>query len=156
MTNNDIFKQLLSLFEWSPSKVVEVHGILSHEIEESHVQRWLVAVKDPNFLVMKDVELSTFLNALICDMRGKKEGPQPVPEKKISNNIVMKKLKIALNLQNEDLLQVFSLSGVTLSPYELTAFFRKPNHKNYRAMKDAQLRKFIAGLILQKRSPTTP
>ncbi len=92
-----------------------------------------------------------FLNGFINDMRGKKEGPPAVPEKRLTNNIVLVKLKIALNLQAEDILKILDLADVHISKHELSAFFRKPGNKHYRACKDQILRNFLKGLQRQYR-----
>ncbi|MCD6387821.1 MAG: DUF1456 family protein, partial [Desulfobulbaceae bacterium] len=98
-----------------------------------------------------DSQLAIFLNGLINDMRGKKEGPPAKPEKRLTNNIVLVKLKIALNLQAEDILKILNLVDMHISKHELSAFFRKPSNKHYRACKDQILRNFLKGLQRQYR-----
>jgi uncharacterized protein YehS (DUF1456 family) len=94
---------------------------------------------------------ATFLNGLINDRRGKKDGPQPEPEKKLNNNIIFRKLKIAFDLQAEDILSILSLAGVSISKHELSAFFRRANHKHYRECKDQVMRNFLKGLQIKYR-----
>ena len=65
--------------------------------------------------------------------------------------MVFQKLRIALNLKAEDILAAFELAGFNLSNHELSAFFRKPSHKNYRECKDQVLRNFLLGIQLQLR-----
>jgi uncharacterized protein YehS (DUF1456 family) len=64
---------------------------------------------------------------------------------------VFTKLKIALNFKAEDVLEVLGSTGHTLSKHELSAFFRKPDHKHYRECKDQVLRNFLKGLQLKYR-----
>ena len=64
-------------------------------------------------------------------------------------NIILRKLKIAFNLQSDEILAVLQLEGFSLSKHELSAFFRKPEHKHYRACKDQVLRNFLQGLQLK-------
>jgi uncharacterized protein YehS (DUF1456 family) len=92
------------------------------------------------------MDLSIFLNGLIIEKRGKKEGPQPLPETKLNNNIIFRKLKIALNLKDVDVLDILSLVDLRISKHELSAFFRKPNQSQYRLCKDQILRNFLHGL----------
>ena len=87
-----------------------------------------------------------FLNGLINEKRGKKEGTQPEVETRLTNNIIFRKLKIALNLQAEDVLDILNLADFKLSKHELSAFFRKPGHKHYRECKDQILRNFLSGM----------
>ena len=86
---------------------------------------------------------ANFLNGLINDRRGKKDGPQPDPEPRLNNNIIFRKLKIALDLKVEDVLEILALTDVYISKHELSAFFRKPDHKHYRVCKDQILRNFL-------------
>ena len=97
-------------------------------------------------------KLSVFLNGLINDRRGKKDGEQPKPEKELNNNIIFRKLKIALNLKEEDILDIFSLVGMNISKHEISAFFRSPEQHQYRLCKDQILRNFIQGLQLKYRT----
>ncbi|MGB0468898.1 MAG: DUF1456 family protein, partial [Pontibacterium sp.] len=97
----------------------------------------------------------TFLNGLINEKRGKKEGPTPEPERRLTNNIVFRKLKIAFNLTAEDILDVMALADLRMSKHELSAFFRKDDHKNYRECQDQILRNFLSGLQLKYRDNKT-
>ena len=69
--------------------------------------------------------------------------------------MVLQKLRIALNLQAEGVLQLLELADFRLSKHELSAFFRKPGNKNYRECKDQILRKFLLGMQLQTRPGET-
>jgi uncharacterized protein YehS (DUF1456 family) len=87
-------------------------------------------------------------------MRGKKDGPQPEPEDKLNNNIIFKKLKIALNLKAEDILRVMALVDFKISKHELSAFFRKKGHKHYRECQEQILRNFLHGIQVEYRDVT--
>jgi uncharacterized protein YehS (DUF1456 family) len=95
--------------------------------------------------------LATFLNGLISMRRGKKKGPQPKPESYLTNNIILRKLKIAFKLESDDIIAILALSGFELGAPELSSFFRKPGHRNYRVCKDQVLRNFLMGLQLKFR-----
>ena len=82
----------------------------------------------------------------------KKEGPQPAPESKANCNIILKKLKIALELKNEDLTEIFKSVDVEMNSYELTGYFRKSDHRNYRPCSETHLRAFLKGLKIKKQS----
>ena len=99
--------------------------------------------------------LATFLNGLIIDKRGKKDGPQPKPEKTLNNNIILRKLKIALHLTDTDMLDIFHLVDFEISRHEINAFFRKPGQSQYRLCKDQFLRNFLYGLQEKYRNNRT-
>ena len=74
-----------------------------------------------------------------------------MPEDRLTNNLIATKLRIALNLQGEDLIRILNGAGVTLSNHELSAFFRKPGHKHFRAMNDQVMKKLLQGLQMEYR-----
>jgi uncharacterized protein YehS (DUF1456 family) len=89
---------------------------------------------------------------LINDKRGKKKGAQPEPEQRLTNNIVFRKLRIALSLKAEDILEIMGLSGACMSKHELSAFFRRSGHKHYRECRDQILHNFLKGVQLKYRA----
>lgn len=146
MTNNDILRRLRYTFNFGDSKMMAVFAQADSEVTRSDVSQWLKKDDDSDYKSLSDTELAYFLNGFINDKRGKKEGVQPEPEKKLTNNIILKKLKIALALKAEDMLEILTSVDFRLSKHELSAFFRKPEHKHYRKCKDQVLRNFLAGI----------
>ncbi|MDX2477255.1 MAG: DUF1456 family protein [Gammaproteobacteria bacterium] len=151
MTNNDILRRIRYTFDFDDSKMITVFGLADHQVSREQISDWLKKDDDPAYQACSDTQLAIFLNGLINDMRGRKEGAQAEPEKRLTNNIILKKLKIALNLQAEDVLEILQLAGFQLSKHELSAFFRKPGHKHYRECKDQILRNFLQGMQLKYR-----
>lgn len=146
MTNNDILRRVRYIFDFNDDKMIAIFGLADCKVTRAEISDWMKQEDDPDFKKMNDTQLATFLNGLINDKRGKKEGPQPVPEKDLTNNAIFMKLKIALNLQSEDILEIMDLSDFRMSKHELSAFFRKVGHKHYRECKDQILRVFLKGL----------
>ncbi len=151
MTNNDLLRRIRYIFNFNDSKVINIFGQGDLETTREEISNWLKKDDDPAFIKLMDRQLTMFLNGLINDKRGKKEGAQPVPEKRLTNNIVFRKLKIALNLQSDDVMALLGLADFSLSNHELSAFFRKPGHKHYRECNDQVLRYFLIGLQLKHR-----
>jgi uncharacterized protein YehS (DUF1456 family) len=118
-------------------------------VTRSQVSDWLKNDEDAQQQPCDDTTLACFLNGLINEMRGKKDGPVHEPESTMNNNLVFKKLKIALNLRAEDILRIMQLADFVLSRHELSAFFRKPGHKHYRECKEQILRNFLHGIQLE-------
>lgn len=146
MTNNDVLRRIRYAFDFNDSKMIGIFGMADHEVTREQVSNWLKKDDDADFEELSDIDLAIYLNGLINDRRGKKEGVQPEPEKRINNNIILRKLKIALDLKAEDILEILALSDAEISKHELSAFFRKPEHKHFRKCKDQILRKFIDGV----------
>ena len=151
MTNNDILRRIRYTFDISDSKMIAIFALADLKVTREQTSNWLKKEEDEAYQVLSDVQLATFLNGFINDKRGKKEGPQHEPEKRLTNNIIFMKLKIALNLQAEDVLKIMAMAGFQMSKHELSAFFRKANHKHYRECKDQILRNFLKGMQLKYR-----
>jgi uncharacterized protein YehS (DUF1456 family) len=131
--------------------MIILFGLANLEVTRGQVSDWLKREDDPAYKNCTDTQLAIFLNGLINDKRGKKEGPQPKPEKRLTNNIIFRKLKIALDLKADDVLEIMELANLRMSKHELSAFFRKPDHRHYRDCKDQILRNFLKGVQLKYR-----
>jgi uncharacterized protein YehS (DUF1456 family) len=153
MHNNDVLRRIRYIFDFDDSKMISLFGHTGQQVTRAQISDWLKKDDDPAFQECQDELLAIFLNGLINDKRGKKEGAQPRPEKRLTNNIIFMKLKIALNLKAEDVLAILRLTELQLSRHELSAFFRKPGHKHYRTCQDQVLRNFLKGLQLKYRGP---
>lgn len=151
MTNNDILRQIRYIFDFNDSKMIAIFGSADHQVTREQISDWLKKDDDPACQECSDTLLAIFLNGLINDKRGKKEGAQPAPEKRLTNNIIFIKLKIALNLKAEDVLEIMELANFGMSKPELSAFFRRPDHKHYRDCKNQILRYFLKGMQLKYR-----
>lgn len=157
MTNNDILRRIRYVFDFSDAKMLALFALAGAQVSREQISDWLKKEDDPAHQACSDRELAIFLNGLIIDKRGTRNGPQPEPEQRLTNNLIFKKLKIALDLKTDDILALMSLAGMPVSPHELSALFRKPGHKHYRACHDQILRNFLKGVQLRYRAaPTEP
>jgi uncharacterized protein YehS (DUF1456 family) len=146
MNNNDILRRIRYTFDLNDSKMIEIFGLAGHEVTRAQVSDWLKKEEDPARVELYDKQLAFFLNGFIIEKRGKKEGEQPKPEKSLNNNIIFRKLKIALNLRDDDILEILDLVDMHISKHELSAFFRHPDQDQYRPCKDQILRNFLQGM----------
>ena len=151
MTNNDILRRIRYTFSLNDTKMINIFAQADLNVTREQISDWLKKDDDPAFQAITDVLFATFLNGLINQNRGKKEGVQPEPEKKLNNNIILRKLKIALDLKNEDVIELMKLAEFELSKHELSALFRKQGHKHYRECKDQILRNFLKGIQVKYR-----
>lgn len=155
MTNNDILRRLRYSFDLSDSQMIGVFALAMREVTRAQVSDWLKQDSDEAFVPLLDDELVCFLNGLIVEKRGSREGAQPEVEEALNNNVILRKLKIALNLQAEEVLAILALAECSISKHELSAFFRKPVHRQYRECKEQILRNFLQGLQLKLRGETS-
>ena len=126
--------------------MIEIFESAGLEVTRSQISDWLKKVDHPTYVELSDNELATFLNGLINDRRGKKEGPPMIPENRLNNNIIFRKIRIALNLKDDQIVEIMSLVDMRIGKAELGAFFRKPGHPKYMVCKDQFLRNFLHGL----------
>ncbi|MGC9460286.1 DUF1456 family protein [Vibrio genomosp. F10] len=155
MTNNDILRRIRYTFDFKNTTMVEIFSLADLEVTEEQVAGWLKKEEDESFIKLENTDFSSFLNGLINLKRGKREGEQPKPESNLNNNMVFQKLRIALNLKAEDILDILQLVDFRLSKHELSSFFRKPENKHYRECKDQILRNFLMGVQRQLRPTDT-
>jgi uncharacterized protein YehS (DUF1456 family) len=146
MTNNDVIRRVRYTFDLSDDQMITVFELGDLKVTRAQVSDWLKKDDDPQFQSLYDKELATFLNGFIILKRGRKEGDQPKPEKTLNNNIVLRKLKIALDLKNDDVIEILELVDFKIGKHELSAFFRKPTQNQYRPCKDQFLRNFLKGM----------
>ena len=151
VTNNDILRRIRYTFDFSDAKMMSIFGLAETAVKREQISDWLKKEDDPSYQNCVDTQLAIFLNGLIIDKRGKKDGVVPKPEKVLTNNIIFRKLKIALDLKNEDILAILELANLRISKHELSAFFRRADHKHYRDCKDQILRNFLKGVQLKYR-----
>lgn len=114
-----------------------------YEASKEELLTWLAREEDSHFVLCKDEMMARFLNGLIIKNRGPKGDGIPEPETVLSNNIILRKLKIALELQSDDLIEMLKLNHYTISKHELSALFRRPDHKNYRRCLDQLMRNIL-------------
>ncbi|WP_319588284.1 DUF1456 family protein [uncultured Desulfobulbus sp.] len=155
MKNNDVLRSVRYAFDLSDSAMIALCSTADHQVTRGQVSDWLKKEDDPAFQNCSDRQLAIFLNGLIDQRRGKQEGRQLEPEQRLTNNIILKKLKIALDLKSEDILEIMALAQFSISQHEISALFRKPDNKHYRLCKDQILRNFLKG-VQRKYRPNNP
>lgn len=146
MNNNDVLRRLRYTFDLKELAIVDIFASADETVAQEQVTTWLKKEDDAGYEEMADVDMAIFLNGFINTKRGKREGSQPEPEKRLTNNAIFMKLRIALNLQAEEILDIMSLAEFNLSKHELSSFFRKPDNRHYCECKDQILRNFLMGL----------
>lgn len=149
MKNNDILRRLRYTFDFNDTKMMALFDLGGQAATREQISSWLKKDDATGYAALNDKNLAIFLNGLIIDKRGPRDPEPPKPEAKLTNNMVMVKLKIALDLRAEDLLAILESVHVNISKHELSALFRRPGHKQYRECLDQILRNFLQGLQLR-------
>lgn len=154
MITNDVLRSIRYMLDLSDGKVVEIARLVdpAFPLDKATVQAFLRREDDPEYVACSDAVLAHVLDGLVIHRRGRNgdQPPRPV-EKRITNNLVLKKLRVAFELKDVDLHEVFAAAGFPLSKPEMSALFRQPGHHNYRPCGDQLLRNFLKGLTLRVR-----
>ncbi len=139
-------RRLRYTFNFNDKQMVALFASADVVVTREQISQWLKKDNDSDFIALYDTQLAIFLNGFINNKRGKKPGAQVAPEKRLTNNIILTKLKIALNLQAEELISLLSEVGFRISKPELSAFSRKVGHQHYRECKDQVLRNLLQAI----------
>ena len=150
MTNNDIIRQLRYIFDFSDEQMIAIFSAADHSVTRDQVIQWLNNNEEEQLFFMNS-ELNLFLDGLINEKRGKRPDYKKTIDKELTNNNILRKLKIALNLKDFEMIKIFKLADVNIGKHELSAFFRNPKQRQYRDMGNQYLRNFLHGLQLQLR-----
>ena len=147
MTNNDILRRLRHALDINDTKMAEIIGKTGEEASRSQVSRWLKREDEKDYKTISDATLCRFFDGLIIEKRGARpDGTVPEPLDVLTNNEILKKLRIALEMRDEDVTAAFEKADFVVSKAELGSFFRKEGHRHYRLCPEQVLRKFIQGL----------
>lgn len=168
MDNNDILIRLRYALDIKNSDMVEIFKLGGIELAKDDVQKVLTKTPErdeeeddsiftenanEDQIPVDNAMLESFLNGFIIHKRGRQEGQTGTPPltNEPSKNLLFKKVKIALQLTSEDMLEILQLAGVTVSKSELSGILRKQGHKNYSLCGDRYARNFLKGLAIKYR-----
>lgn len=154
MTNNDVLRSLRYSLNIHDHGMIAIFALTGVTVSKDQVVAWLKKDDDEGFTPISDELMAGFLNGLIIQRRGAKDGAIPQPETRLNHNIILRKLKIAFDLKDDDILALLQNTDFRLSKHELSAFFRRPDHKHYRECQDQVLRYFLRGIQLKFRPGT--
>ena len=145
MTNNDILRRLRYALNLDNAGVIRLFALGGHPLSELDLDLLLKKDEDPGFVDCPDVLLCAFLDGLITSRRGARESASDASEA-LNNNLILRKIHIALELKDSDMIRILDAGGMEISKSELSALFRKPGHRNFVYCRDQLLRKFLSGL----------
>ncbi|AGN84844.1 MULTISPECIES: DUF1456 family protein [Enterobacteriaceae] len=154
MLNNDILRSVRYTLQADNTALVRILALADTAVTVEQLAPWLRKEDEEGYKPCPDIVLSAFLNGLIYEKRGKDETAPPlVAERKLNNNIVLKKLRIAFSLKTDDILAILTAQQFRISMPEITAMMRAPDHKNFRECGDQVMRYFLRGLAVREQKP---
>lgn len=147
MLNNDVMRSLRYILNVNDAKIAEITRLTGCEIPDSEAVAYLKKDDEEGFKPCPDRIMAHFLDGLVIYKRGKDESrPTPSIELPVTNNTVLKKLRVAFELKEDDMHAILKSVDFPVSKPELNALFRKAGHSNYRVCGDQLLRNFLKGL----------
>ena len=153
MINNDVIRSVRYMLNISEFKLVEIVKLGGGEVTQAAMNAYIKREDEPGFEECGQNVMSRFLNGLIYFKRGKDESRPPLGPELPTNNVVLKKLRVAFELKDEDIISMLDSDGFKVSKTELSALFRKEGHQNYRPCGDQFLRSFLKGLTAKVKGP---
>jgi uncharacterized protein YehS (DUF1456 family) len=156
MINNDVLRRVRYALDINDQTMIDIFALSDVEISRDDLLKLLKKDNEAGFVELDNKLLDLFLDGLIVYKRGKQESRSGQPKKPASpltNNSILKKLRIALEFKEADMLNTLKLADFELSKGELSAFFRQKGHKHYRECGDQILRYFLQGLTIHIRNP---
>ncbi|CRI58632.1 uncharacterized protein YehS (DUF1456 family) [Pseudomonas sp. TE6288] len=152
MNHNDVLRSLRYMLKANDQKMAEIIKLSGLEVSAEAIATYVKKEEEPGFVRCPEKVMAHFLDGLVIHRRGRDDSrpPQPI-EVPVTNNTVLKKLRVAFELKEDDLHAVLKSVDFPVSKPELSALFRKVGHDNYRPCGDQLLRNFLKGLTLRVR-----
>ena len=152
MTHNDVLRSLRYLLETDDKGLAAIIALGGGTATRPEVTAFLEREDAPGYVLCSDRVMGQFLDGLILQRRGRDEkAPPRAPEARVTNNTVLKKLRVAFELKEDDLIALMAASGFEVTRPELSALFRKPEHRNFKPAGDQFLRNFLKALTARIR-----
>jgi uncharacterized protein YehS (DUF1456 family) len=157
MNTNDVLKRVRFAVRMSDAAMLEALSTGGSQTSREELDSYFLKEEEDGYALCPRDALEALLDGMIAKKRGVREstpGAQStqVPSTRddasapLDNNMILKKLRIAFELKEEDLLAAMKLGGMDVSKNELSALFRRKDQKNYKECMDQFLRNFLAGL----------
>lgn len=158
MNNNDRLVRIRYALDIKDTDMVKIFQLGGLNISKEDVKAFLQKIESEEQenryeKVCDNETLERFLNGLIVSHRGESSQKMPLElTDENVNNLLLKKIKIALSLKSDDILDILDEAGVVISKSELSAVLRKEGHRNYKPCGDRYVRNFLKGLAMRHRS----
>jgi len=142
---NKILERITKALYLNVNDIAHIYELAHYPKTKDEIRALLQDERSKKFQEATYEDLGLFLDGLIIKKRGEMSNSLE-EELALDNNLILKKLRVALNLKTHELVMIFALNDMTLSPSQINALFRKEGHKNYRLCSDKMLFDFLAGL----------
>jgi uncharacterized protein YehS (DUF1456 family) len=147
MTHNDVLRSVRFLLNVTDAKLADIIRLGGGVATPADIAAFLKKEEEPGYVECGQPVMAHFLNGVVIYKRGKDESRPPPPiEIPVTNNTILKRLRVAFELKDSDITALIEKSGLRVTKAELGSFFRRPDHRNYRDCGDQFLRNLLKGL----------
>lgn len=143
---NDILYRIKKALNLTTKNIIEIYRLEEYDMDLAHLKKLLKRRKDRDFERCSYQELGIFLDGLVTLKRGKSPNPKSDEVVELTNNLIIKKLRVAQELKESEIEIIFALADRQLTKQQLSSLFRKENHKNFKICSDELLLAFLEGL----------
>ena len=154
MMHNDVLRRIRYALQINDESAIAIFKLAGYDMDKEYMRSIMKKEQEVGYLPCRDKILSLFLDGLIIKNRGKQEGAEPVVLKgsqRISNNEILRKIRIAMSYRDDDMIDTLKLANFRISKGELSALFRKPEHRNYKEAGDQIVRNLLQGMVKKYR-----
>ena len=158
MIHNDVLRRLRYALAINDTAAISIFKLVNYDMEIDYLHAVMKREGEEGYLPCRDKIIALFLDGLIIKNRGRQEGQEPQelgPKERLSNNEVLRKIRIAMSYKDDDMIEVLKLAGFRISKGELSAFFRKPDHRNFKPAGDQVVRNLLQGMVKKYRPEST-
>lgn len=150
---NSVLRRLRFALSLNDEATIGIFKLMQYDMEIDYLHGLMKQENTQGFIPCRDKILAMFLDGLILKKRGKQEGPNAKEPRilgnaeKISNNEILRKIKIAMNFRDDDMMAILRLARFNVGKSELSALFRNTQHRSYKPCGDQLLRNFLQGMV---------
>jgi uncharacterized protein YehS (DUF1456 family) len=158
MSHNDVLRRLRFALAINDTAAISIFKLVNYDMEIDYLHAVMKREGEEGYLPCRDKIIALFLDGLIIKNRGRQEGQMPQelgPKERLSNNEVLRKIRIAMSYKDDDMIAVLKLADFRMSKGELSAFFRKPDHRNFKPAGDQVVRNLLQGMVKKYRPEST-
>ena len=159
MFHNDVLRRIRYALAINDTAAISIFKLVDYDMDIGYLHSIMKKEDEAGYLPCRDKILALFLDGLIIKNRGKQEGQAPKilgPKERLSNNEILRKIRIAMSYKDEDMINVLLLADFRIGKSELSALFRKPDHRNYKAAGDQVVRNLLQGMVIKYRQNIKP
>ncbi|BFT29567.1 hypothetical protein D210916BOD24_07430 [Alteromonas sp. D210916BOD_24] len=158
MIHNDVLRRLRFALAINDTATISIFKLVDYDMDLDYLHAIMKREDEAGFLPCRDKIIALFLDGLIIKNRGRQEGNPPTvldAKARLSNNEILRKIRIAMSYKDDDMLRILQLADFRMSRGEFSAFFRKPDHRNFKPAGDQVVRNLLQGMVIKYRPEST-